>query len=172
MRRLVSLALILLSAASLAGAPAAHDFHVSYARLALEGRAGLLQIRLFKDDLELALRGRFNRPALTMKVDPAIDSLFATYLNETLILTFGDQAVPGVIVSSGEEVQNGIPVWWYTLSYETAAGFDRLHIRHDVLLDVFDDQKNVFRVKHFPSENEWSLYFVNGDSDYALSLAG
>lgn len=148
----------------------AHEFHVSYARLAVEGKVGMMQIRLFKDDLETGLRRRFDRPDFVMRADAEIDSLFTSYLNETLVLSQGGTPIAGVIASSGEELQNGIPVWWYTVVYEATQDFSEIHIRHDLLMEVFNDQKNVFRVKHFPSEKEWSLYFVVGDSDYDLTL--
>ncbi|MEZ4700534.1 MAG: DUF6702 family protein [Rhodothermales bacterium] len=171
--RFIPLLLTLLAGGILiaAGLPESrHEFHVSYARLAIEGRTGMMQIRLFKDDLESGLRQRFDRPDLTLRADPEMDSLFSLYLNEKLVLSMGDAVVKGALVSSGEEMQNGIPVWWYTIMYEAPADFSTMHIQHDVLLEMFEDQKNVFRVKHFPSEQEWSLYFVAGDSDYDLSL--
>lgn len=148
----------------------AHEFHVSYARLAVEGKVGMMQIRLFKDDLESGLERRFGRPGLVMRADAEMDSLFALYLNETLVLSQDGTPMAGVITSSGEELQNGIPVWWYTVAYEAPRDLANLHIQHDLLMEVFNDQKNVFRVKHFPSEKEWSLYFVVGDSDYDLKL--
>jgi hypothetical protein len=170
--RIAPLVLILLAAglsmASRPGPP--HEFHVSYARLAVEGPMGMMQIRLFKDDLEAGLRHRFALPEFTMRADVEVDSLFGIYLNEKLVINAGGAPIRGVIVSSGEELQNGIPVWWYTISYEATEVFTVIHIQHDVLMEVFSDQKNVFRVKHFPSEKEWSLYFVPGDSDFDLAL--
>jgi hypothetical protein len=147
-----------------------HEFHVSYGRLAVEGKTAVLQIRLFKDDLEAGLRGRFGDPGLTMRADPVVDSLFTLYLNEHLVLTPAHAALRGTIVSSGEELMNGFPVWWYTVAYTSDEPIGDLHIRHDMLMEVFPDQKNVFKIKHFPSEEEWSLYFVAGDSDYALTF--
>ncbi|MDZ4699277.1 MAG: DUF6702 family protein [Rhodothermales bacterium] len=172
LHRIVPLVLTLLAGCLLMASRlvAPHEFHVSYARLAVEGPMGMMQIRLFKDDLEAGLQNRFGISDLTMRADPEVDSLFGVYLNEKLVLSAGGIPVPGVIVSSGEELQNGIPVWWYTLSYEAPEAFAAIHIQHDVLMEVFSDQKNVFRVKHFPSEKEWSLYFVPGDSDFELTL--
>ena len=148
----------------------AHDFHVSMARMAVENEQAILQIRLFQDDLEMGLQQFHNIDSLKLAVDPQLDSLFTAYINTTLIITYGDEQLMGSVATSGEDVLYGYPVWWYTLTYKAPASIDALHIDNQVLMEVFEDQQNVLRVTHYPSEKEKMYYLVPGNSDLDVSF--
>lgn len=151
-------------------APAVHRFHVSYGRMAVEDKTAMLQIRLFKDDLEIALQDKFANPDFDLAVDPQSDSLFTQYFNEVFTLKQDEVAVPGRIVSSGEEQVAGEPMWWYMVRFDAPAALDQFTVRDVVLFDHFDDQKNIFKVKHFPSDKELSYYFTEGAEEYNISF--
>jgi len=154
------------------GAPeiAAHKFHVTYGRMAVEDNLALLQIRLFKDDLEEALRVRFAAPDFTLAVTPQADSLFTRYFNEVFVLRQGALQIPGRITGSGEDELQGEAVWWYTVAFEAPEALQTFTVRHATLLDRFEDQKNIFKVKHFPSEKELSYYFTEGAEEYKIAF--
>jgi hypothetical protein len=147
-----------------------HDFHVSIGRMAVEGNKALLQIRLFKDDLELGIQSFFGDTTLTLNTDPRTDSLFAEYLNDKFNLSQNGHPVKGVVDERGEDTLYGFPVFWYTLSFEAPAEFDELEVDHHLLMEVFEDQQNVLRISHFPSEVEKMYYLVQGSSDVKLSF--
>lgn len=151
-------------------APSGHDFHVSIGRMAVEGNQAMLQIRLFKDDLELGMRAFFNDDELTLKVDPQTDSIFAAYLNSKFVMKHGGKQIKGVVATSGEDELYGYPVWWYTLTYQGPADLDVLAIDHQVLMEQFDDQQNVLRVTYFPDDVEKMYYLVNGASEVTLTF--
>ena len=151
-------------------ATGAHKFHVSYGRMAVEDNMAMLQIRLFKDDLELALREKFSEPEFALAVDPHADSLFTAYFNEVFILKQDEVAVPGHIVSSGEDEMAGEPMWWYMVRFDAPTTLHTFTVRDVVLFDLFDDQKNIFKVRHFPSEKEFSYYFTDGAEEYRISF--
>ncbi len=153
-----------------AAEPGAHKFHVSYGRMAVEENRAMLQIRLFKDDLEVALRQKFEEPDFTLAVNPHSDSLFIAYFNEVFVLKQDEVAVPGQIISSGEDQMAGEPMWWYTVSFEAPAVLKTFTVRDVVLFELFDDQKNIFKVRHFPSEKEFSYYFADGAEEYKISF--
>ena len=147
-----------------------HDIHVSIGRMAVEGNQAMLQIRLFQDDLELALQNFHSDNSLRLKVDPQTDSLFMHYLNEKLVIKYGNEALKGVVVASGEDMLNGYPVWWYSLMYQASSTIDSLAIDHQVLMEIFDDQQNVIRITHYPSDNERMYYMVGGDSEVEVEF--
>jgi hypothetical protein len=153
-----------------AGAPAPHKFHVTYGRMAVEDNIAILQIRLFKDDLELTLRQKYADPAFALAADPYSDSLFTQYFNEVFVLKQGAVAVPGRIVSSGEEEMAGEPMWWYMVRFEAPADLRAFTVRDVVLFDQFEDQKNIFKVQHFPSEKALSYYFTEGAEEYHVAF--
>ena len=157
LRLLVALAA--LAPAPRAPAPAAHDIHLSYARVAVEGRVVHCRIRMFRDDLERALARRAGKPAVTLEAG-ATDSLFAAYFNDQFTLLNDGVRLRGTVVASGEEPE----MWWYTVRFEAPAPIRGLALRNGVLFDLFDDQRNMTKVMHLPSEAEFSYFFVKGDT--------
>ena len=140
-------------------APAVHDIHLSYARVAVEGRVVVCRIRMFRDDLERALSRRAGKP-VTLASTAAGDSLFIAYFNEQFALVNGGQRLAGTVVASGEEPD----MWWYTVRFEASAPIRSLALRNGVLFDLFDDQRNMTKVMHVPTGKEFAYYFVEGDT--------
>lgn len=147
-----------------------HDFHVTIGRLAVEGNQAILQIRLFTDDLELGLQQYHANDAFRLKANARTDSLFAAYINEKLILRQGSHRLQGVVATSGEEMLYGYPIWWFTVTYESPVLIEELQVDHQVLLDVFEDQQNVMRITHYPSQRESMYYMVRGDSEIRVEF--
>ncbi len=157
----------LLAALFLSGI-AQHDFHVSLGRMAVEGKQAVLQIRLFQDDLELGLQSFHDDEDLRLQVNQTTDSLFMIYLNEKLVIKHGGEVLKGIVATSGEDILNGYPVWWYTLTYASTSPIEGLDINNQVLMEIFDDQQNVFRITHYPSDKEKMYYMVQGDSEISV----
>lgn len=149
---------------------AAHDFHVSYSRLAVEGSMAVVRIRLFKDDLGQALAQREGRDVM-VDVSPEQDSLFTAYFNDSFILRAGNETLSGKLVGSGEEVVGNEPMWWYLLEFQAAETIDELLVDQRILAEVFDDQKNIVQIQHFPSEKTYSLYCVEDAWEYTVSFS-
>ncbi len=139
---------MLLAASGFSASPArrAHDFHVSYGRLAVEGSTAVLQIRFFRDDLEEALGARTGSSALRLSADPATDRLFHDYFAEKFQLLQGDVALNGTIIGSGEDSIDREPAWWYLIRFTAPTTIAGFKVRNTLLLDAFEDQKNVLRV--------------------------
>ena len=97
-----------------AAAIEAHDFHVSYSRMAVEGTMAVVRIRMFKDDLAQALTEREGHD-ITVDISPELDSLFTTYFNDSFLLRSDEETLQGSIVGSGEETVGNEAMWWYLL---------------------------------------------------------
>ena len=74
--------------------------------------------------------------------------------------------LPGVVVASGEEED----MWWYTTRFEAPAPIRAIQLRHTMLFDVFSDQHNLVKVRHFPGEDTRTLYFARGEEVNAVSF--
>ena len=162
-RLLVALA-VLAPASADSAAPASppaatHDIHLSYARVAVEGRVVVCRIRMFRDDLEKALSRRAGKP-VTLQSSAAGDSLFAAYFNDQFTLLQDGTRLTGTVVASGDEPE----MWWYTVRFEAPAAIRELSLRNGVLFDLFDDQRNMTKVMHVPTGKEFAYYFVEGDA--------
>ena len=63
-----------------------HDLHISYGNLGVEGAVAILQLRVFKDDLEEALRRVDDRESFLMEVSPEVDGVFLRYISRKFVL--------------------------------------------------------------------------------------
>lgn len=147
-----------------------HDFHITIGRMSVENDQAVLQIRLYQDDLELGLQKHYADDSLRLQIDQKTDSLFQVYLNEKLVIKQGDELLTGVIATSGEDILYGYPVWWYSLTYSSSSVIETLDIDNRILMEMFEDQQNLIRITHYPSEKESLYYMVNGDSDITVKF--
>ena len=147
-----------------------HDLHVAYGNLGVEGDVAILQIRIFKDDLEEALRRFHERAHFRLEVSPEIDSLFLAYLREHFVLEVGGAHLEGVLVGSGDDELDREPVWWYQVQFSAPEPIEMARITNTLLFELFDDQRNVLRVVQFPSETRRAYYFARGEETVEISF--
>jgi len=142
----------------------AHDLHVSLTRLVLEGKTLACRIRLFRDDLQLALRQHANRPELRLTEAARADSLVAAYLGTGLRLDVDGRRVTLRVTGSGaERDQAAQEVMWYVLEAELAAPATRLTILNGVMFEQFRDQQNIVQLLRLPGDRRRTLYFTASD---------
>ncbi len=163
---LVALLGLLVGAAAASPQPPAarHNFHVSYGRMAVQGRSATLQVRFFKDDLEKTLAAAAGRPTFSLAPTEAVEAAFSRYLGAHFVVTAEGRAVAGRVVASGEEND----MWWYRVQYDAPSDFRSLHLRNTLLFDTFDDQRNIVRLMFFPGEKVETLYFTGGSDAYTV----
>ena len=147
-----------------------HDFHVSYGSLAVEANVAMLRIRFFKDDLELALGPLSGEDRLVLTEAAVYDALFLRYLSKKLSIRSGEDELSGTVVSSGEDELDREPVWWYLVQFEAPETIESLEVRNTLLFEVFDDQKNLFKVAHFPEDVRRSYYFAKGEETATIDF--
>lgn len=134
-----------------------HDVHASYAKMAVDGHDGYMSIRLFTDDLEQALRKFHKKPNLKVRLDEASMQDFQQYLNWKLVLKLpnGKQVSGKVLNVQQEDIMTVFVVEYHAASRT----LDRFKLRHDVLKEIFDDQRNVIKFLKLPGDVEQSQFF-------------
>lgn len=151
-----------------------HDFHVVYGRMGIEGNVVQVRLRFFADDLTEGLRAAGAGEDFTLAVDSRSDSLVTAYVNARFVVSSGTSgqqtSLKGSIAASGEEVDQSESVWWYVFSYRAAAPVRSLIVRNSLLTEVYDDQRNILRVQHFPSEKQQTFYLTGDDPEARFSL--
>jgi hypothetical protein len=142
-------------------AAAVHDIHASHIRMVLEGRTVALRVRLFHDDLLLALRAFTNRPDLQLTTADRADSAFGAYFAKVVRFEADGQAPTLRVTSSAAEPDQvaGIVVW-YVLEGQVAATPSHLTMLNGLLFEVFDDQQNIVQILRMPGEERRTLYFT------------
>ena len=147
-----------------------HDLHVTYGNLGVDGSLAILQFRVFKDDLEEALRRFHGLEGFQLDVSPEADALFLSYLVEHFVLEVDGQLLEGRIVGSGDDELDREPVWWYQLRFDASGPIESVRITNTILFEIFDDQRNVMRVVKFPEETRRAYYFAPGEETIEITF--
>lgn len=165
-----------------AGAPAApssgasgstsarHKLHVSYGAAAVENDVVVVRIRFFLDDLTNALRGHSGRRDLELENDPATDAAFLAYFNTRFALSVRGEALAAHIVASGRDELDREPVWWYAVQFDAPGTVTAFHVRNTLLLELFDDQRNIVKFVHFPDQTQKTYSFGHGEEEFDVAF--
>ncbi|MBC7841524.1 MAG: hypothetical protein H7099_04405 [Gemmatimonadaceae bacterium] len=143
-----------------AAAPAArvhHDFHVSYTRMAIEGTSISAQIRVFGDDVTKALVERTKVPALTPG-SAAGQAAFQKYLVESFPVTANGRVLVPVVASATAERE----MWSYIVTWTATAPITAISMHNSAMMELFDDQQNIVKIKHIGSGKESTLFYAGG----------
>ncbi len=152
------------------GAPLPHDLHVTYGNLGVEGATAILQVRVFKNDLEEALQRLSPGEVVHLEVSPDVDALFLRYLSRSFRIEVGGTVLDGRIVGSGDDELDREPVWWYQIEYTAPAPITAARVTNTLLFEIFDDQRNVLRVVKFPQESRQAFYFAPGEETAEIAF--
>lgn len=125
-------------------APGAHTFYVSLtmAEHNAAGRSLEITLRLFADDLELAVARHAGKPL--KHGQPGFDEAVLAYVRQTLVVRRADgSALPLTWVG----LENKVDVTWVYVEatgVETTAG---LSVRNTLFIDVLPEQVNMMHVR-------------------------
>jgi len=128
--------------------PEAHDFHVSKCLVEYNEEQAALQIslHLFIDDLEDALsrRGHDQLFICTKRESELADSLIHQYLADRLQLKVNNSKAQFQFI--GKEISDDLMAAWCYLEITGVQELNQLEVSNRILLEVFDDQKNILSV--------------------------
>lgn len=143
---------------------AAHKFYTSLARVEYnaEEKSVEVTLRVFADDLELALKRRTGRE---VKLDRTKDAgqLVLAYLRDTFEIKNRDGETKA-LKWVGMELRAGV-VWLY-VEAEMPEGLSGARLRDHLLFELFAEQVNTVSVRYQGASAD--LVFVRGDGEHAL----
>lgn len=146
----------------------AHDLHIAYADLGIEGSVVAGRIRMFKSDLETALGPMVHADAFTLQPGSEADALVMHYVRDHLHIRADGRALDPELLESGQDMLDREPVWWIMVQYEAAAPVDSLAVTNTLLFDVFDDQRNIMKFVRFPDQQQKTFYFDRDESEHMV----
>lgn len=124
-----------------------HPIHVGVTELFLNEKEKRVEImiRLFTDDLEEALRKRYNVPAFfdTPKQHPQINEYIKKYLEENFKLSINKKAVGYRFVGRETEAD----AQWIYAEVIGIHKWNSVRVRNELLFDLFDDQEHFVHLK-------------------------
>jgi len=126
-----------------------HEFHVSKCQIEyFEAEQSIgISLHMYIDDFEEAL-GNLGAKELflcTEKENPSAEKHISDYLNEKMAIQLDDQEVSFKYIGK-EASDDKIAVWCY-LEIEKVADFSKCTITNTVLMEAFEDQKNIIAIK-------------------------
>lgn len=143
----------------------AHEFHLSQCMINYDADASSLQITLhiFIDDLELALQeqGVEKQFVGTERETETADKYIERYLQQRLRLLVNQNSVTCTYL--GKEVSDDLSAVWCYLEVSDITQLGALDVRYNLLMEIFDDQKNIINIKG-PEEKQAYFLFVRGKS--------
>lgn len=148
-----------------------HEFHLSKCLIEYNAKEAAIQIslHLFIDDMEEALR-RMGADKLFICTDKEAEET-ERHLTRYLLQHFrleidGKLLVPGFL---GKEPTEDLSGMWCYLEVTGVPAIEQLTITNEILMDVFDDQKNLVNVIG-PSNQKGMFLFQKGESKDSVAF--
>ena len=135
----------------------AHDFHVSYTRMAIEGASISAQIRVFGDDITKALVARSKTPALVLN-SPQGQAAAQAYLTASFPVVANGRPLAPTVVSATQERE----MWSYIVTWTSPVPITTVSMHNAALMEYFDDQQNIVKLKHIGTGKESTLFYSGG----------
>lgn len=125
-----------------------HEFHLSKSLMEYNQEEKALQVsmHIFLDDLEEALRkqGKDQLYICTTKESEDAEMHLEAYLRDHFKITINGQAVEYNFL--GKEASEDYQAAWCYVEVENISELKEIEVVNDLLLEVFDDQKNVIQL--------------------------
>lgn len=133
----------------MASSPNTHEFHLSKCEMIYSQEAKALQIsmHIFIDDLEEALkeRGQDSLYICTKKEHELAEVFIKEYLDDQFVVESNE--IKHVVNFIGKEASSDFAAVWCYLEIENFPLEGKITIKNQVLMDQFEDQKNITSIK-------------------------
>ncbi len=133
-----------------------HDLHITNTRMVIEGAVVVARVRMFRDDLQKALK----RPVTDSAASKAA---VAAYMAQYFIITVEGARLTGEVLDSGGDLDGDQPIWWVLVQWKAPRPVKTLGVRVHLMFDAFNDQQNTVLVARNPGDERRGLYFQAGD---------
>jgi hypothetical protein len=137
----------------------AHKFYVSLAQADYNSETKTLEvaIRMFADDLELALKKR-ERRAVNLDTTPDVAKTIRAYLQEHFEVRGRDGKVREL---KWVGMESSVDSTWVYIEIPLGEDVEGAEIRNRILLDLYQEQVNTTIVK--ADDKQYTFAFRNGD---------
>lgn len=149
----------------------AHQFHVSKCLIEYspEDQAIQISMHIFIDDLEDALRlkGVDQLYICTEKEADKAEQYLEAYLRQQFSLKVNDQAIEYTFL--GKEISEDLAAVWCYFEIPNVSQIASLSVRNEILLDLYDDQKNITQIIG-PNSKQGFFMFQKGASQDSVTF--
>jgi len=144
-----------------------HEFHISKCQIDYSESEKALQItvHLYLDDLEEALRlqGADKLFLCTEKEHKKAETYLFRYFEQCFQLVVNDTKVAFEFI--GKEQSEDLQAVWCYLEITDVSALSSLEVTNNLLMEVFDDQKNIIHIQAPGNKQGYFLFQKGQDND-------
>ena len=148
-----------------------HEFHASKCLVEYKAEKSQIQVsmNIFIDDLEIALKemGVDSLYIGTQKESPLADEYINKYIEHTFNIGINNSK-EDVWIFIGKEISEDLSSIWCYMYLDTPQNIDQLYIKNSILLETYEDQKNITNVIG-PNKEKMSFIGSVGDDEKTIS---
>ncbi len=133
-----------------------HNLHVAHTRMVVEGSVMVARVRMFRDDLQKALKQPVGET-------PASKAAVAAYVGRNFTLVADGVMLTGEVLDGGGDMDGDQPIWWVIVQWKAAKPVKVLGVKVHLMFETFTDQQNIVMVAKQPGDHRQGLYFQAGD---------
>ncbi|HYW52231.1 MAG TPA: DUF6702 family protein, partial [Gemmatimonadaceae bacterium] len=89
---------------------------------------------------------------------PQADAAFQAYVAQHFVVVANGRTLVPVVASSAADGQ----MWSYVVTWTSPVAITSVSIHNAALMELFDDQQNLVKVKHIATGKESTLFFSGG----------
>ena len=137
-----------------------HEFHVSQCEVQYRPAEAHVAVvlHIFIDDLEIALKAK-GHDSLYLCTDKErfdANEIIGEYLNETFIFEADGESIKFTML--GKEASEDLMAVWCYIEAENIFPFESAKIKNEILLETFDDQKNILSFEYLGHKKQHILF--------------
>ncbi len=148
--------LALLAAVPPSPPAAPHNLHLTHTRMVIEGTAVVARVRMFRDDLDKALKRK-------IADDAASKAAVAGYMAQHFMVSADGIKLTSEVLDSGADMDGDQAIWWVLVQWKAAKPVTMIGVKVHLMFESFNDQQNTVLVARQPGDERRGLYFQAGD---------
>ncbi|MFA6165683.1 MAG: DUF6702 family protein [Gemmatimonadaceae bacterium] len=133
-----------------------HNLHLTHTRMVIEGNAVVARVRMFRDDLDKALKRKVSD-------DAASKAAVAAYMAQNFMVSADGTRLAGEVLDSGADMDGDQAIWWVLVQWKAAKPVQTIGVKVHLMFESFNDQQNTVLVARQPGDERRGLYFQAGD---------
>ncbi len=133
-----------------------HNLHLTHTRMVIEGAAVVARVRMFRDDLDKALKRKVSD-------DAASKAAVAAYMSQYFMVSADGSKLTGEVLDSGADMDGDQAIWWVLVQWKAAKPVKTIGVKVHLMFESFNDQQNTVLVARQPGDERRGLYFQAGD---------
>jgi len=142
-----------------------HEFHISKCVIECKAETKAIEVSLhiFIDDLEEALRqqGADKLFICTEKETEKAETYMNRYLQKHFVLIVNGAPIEYEFI--GKEISKDLQAVWCYLEFTNVGPVETIELTNDILMDVFDDQRNIISLSANDKE-EFLMFDISNSS--------